>query len=53
MVVTIKFQGDTDHEIVHAFRAIEGARVFHLHHNKHELTFALVRGDHAAQNADR
>lgn len=43
MVVTIKFQGATDHEIVHAFRAIEGGRVFHLHHNKHELTFALVR----------
>ena len=44
MVITVKFQGDTDHEIVHAFRAIEGGRIFHLHHNKHELTFVLVRG---------
>ncbi len=52
MVVTIKFQGATDHEIVPAFRAIDGGRVFHLHHNKHELTFALVR-DQTAQNADR
>lgn len=43
MVITVKFQGATDHEIVHAFRAIDGGRIFHLHHNKHELTFALVR----------
>lgn len=60
MVVTIKFQGDTDHEIVAAFRAIEGGRVFHLHHNKHELTFARAADptddqtdDQAAQNAER
>ena len=41
MIVTVKFQGDTDHEIAQAFASIEGARLFHLHHNKHELTFAL------------
>jgi 23S rRNA (cytidine2498-2'-O)-methyltransferase len=39
MVCTIKFQGPTDHAIVRDFAAIEGARVVHLHHNKHELTF--------------
>lgn len=39
MICTIKFQGATDHAIVRDFAAIPGARVLHLHHNKHELTF--------------
>lgn len=44
-VCTIKFQGATDHDAAAAFAAIEGARVMHLHHNKHELTFVLTDGD--------
>jgi 23S rRNA (cytidine2498-2'-O)-methyltransferase len=40
-VCTIKFQGATDHDAAAAFAAIPGAWVQHLHHNKHELTFAL------------
>jgi 23S rRNA (cytidine2498-2'-O)-methyltransferase len=43
IVCTIKLQGDTDHEAVRAFAAIEGARVMHLFHNKHELTFVWAR----------
>ena len=39
VVCTIKFQGQTDHDTAEAFAAIEGARVMHLFHNKHELTF--------------
>jgi 23S rRNA (cytidine2498-2'-O)-methyltransferase len=39
MICTIKFQGQTDHDIVREFAAIPGAQVLHLHHNKHELTF--------------
>lgn len=42
-VCTLKFQGQTDHETAAAFAAIDGARVRHLHHNKHELTFMLDR----------
>ena len=42
-VCTIKFQGETDHESAAAFAAIPGAQVVHLHHNKHELTFLLIR----------
>jgi 23S rRNA (cytidine2498-2'-O)-methyltransferase len=42
-VCTIKFQGDTDHDTAAAFAAIPGSRLFHLHHNKHELTWALLR----------
>ena len=38
-VCTLKFQGETDHEAARAFAALPGARVVHLHHNKHELTF--------------
>ena len=41
-VCTIKFQGETDHDAAAAFAAIAGARVLHLHHNKHELTFLLT-----------
>jgi len=40
-VCTLKFQGATDHDATAAFAAIPGARVLHLHHNKHELTFLL------------
>lgn len=40
-VCTIKFQGDDEHAIVREFMAVPGASVRHLHHNKHELTFAL------------
>lgn len=41
-VCTIKFQGRDEHTIARDFAAIDGARIHHLHHNKHELTFALL-----------
>jgi 23S rRNA (cytidine2498-2'-O)-methyltransferase len=44
MVCTIKFQGATDFAAVARFTALPGAQVFHLHHNKHELTFARLAG---------
>ena len=40
-ICTIKFQGETDHQSAAAFAALPGARVLHLHHNKHELTLFL------------
>lgn len=42
IVLTVKFQGETDHEAARAFAAVPGGVLFHLHHNKHELTFALL-----------
>jgi len=42
-VCTLKFQAQTDHATAAQFAAIPGAKLFHLHHNKHELTFALLR----------
>lgn len=42
-VCTLKFQGETDHDTARAFAAIPGSQLFHLHHNKHELTWCLVR----------
>jgi 23S rRNA (cytidine2498-2'-O)-methyltransferase len=42
IVCTLKFQGATDHESAAAFAAIDGGRLIHLHHNKHELTFMLT-----------
>jgi 23S rRNA (cytidine2498-2'-O)-methyltransferase len=42
LVCTVKFQGETDHEIAAAFAAIPGAVLFHGAHNKHELTFARL-----------
>ena len=38
-VITIKFQGDTDMAPLRALEKIEGGRLVHLHHNKHELTW--------------
>lgn len=43
IVCTIKFQGETDHATAEALAAIGGARLMHLYHNKHELTFAWAR----------
>ncbi|MFC7736252.1 SAM-dependent methyltransferase [Roseomonas sp. GCM10028921] len=39
IVVTIKFQGATDHDTAAAFAAVPGGRVFHGGYNKHELMF--------------
>jgi 23S rRNA (cytidine2498-2'-O)-methyltransferase len=38
-VVTIKFQGTTDMTDARRLRDVPGARLVHLHHNKHELTW--------------
>jgi 23S rRNA (cytidine2498-2'-O)-methyltransferase len=42
IVCTIKFQGETDHDVAAAFAAIEGAVLFHGAHNKQELMFARL-----------
>lgn len=43
-VCTIKMQGkDWDRQTVGRFASIPGSRVVHLWHNKHELTWMLVR----------
>lgn len=39
LVCTVKFQGVTDHATARRFAAIPGARLTHLHYNKHELTW--------------
>lgn len=39
---TLKFQGATDHETARRFAAIPGSQLFHLHHNKHELTWCRL-----------
>ncbi len=41
-VCTLKFQGETDHQTARAFAAIPGSTLFHLAHNRHELTWAKV-----------
>jgi 23S rRNA (cytidine2498-2'-O)-methyltransferase len=41
LVCTVKLQGPTDAGAVRAFAALEGARLVHLHHNRHELTLLL------------
>lgn len=43
MVLTIKFQGGTDHDTAEQFAALPGGVVRHLWHNKHELTFFWMR----------
>ncbi|NHN87883.1 SAM-dependent methyltransferase [Acetobacter conturbans] len=39
IVMSIKFQGETDFAILDEFAAIPGAHIAHLYHNKHEVTF--------------
>jgi 23S rRNA (cytidine2498-2'-O)-methyltransferase len=38
-IFTIKLQGETDFDALKAFAEIPDARVIHLFHNKHEVTF--------------
>jgi 23S rRNA (cytidine2498-2'-O)-methyltransferase len=42
-VCTLKFQGAEHYGAIASFAALPGARLMHLAHNKHELTFALCR----------
>lgn len=44
LVCTIKYQGETDHEITSRIAALPGVQLVHLFHNKHELT-VLKGGD--------
>lgn len=42
-ICTVKFQGETDHAWVRRFAEVPGSRLVHLAHNKHELTWMLLR----------
>jgi 23S rRNA (cytidine2498-2'-O)-methyltransferase len=42
VVVTIKMQGGVDYAAVERFASLPNAQVFHLDHNKHELTCAIL-----------
>ncbi len=42
-VCTLKFKGETDWQAIHKFRSVEGSRVVHLIHNKHEVTWILKK----------
>lgn len=42
-ICTVKFQGETDHDTADRFASVPGSRLPHLSHNKHELTWALLR----------
>lgn len=44
MVCTLKFQGETDHAAAASFAAVEGSRLVHLSHNRHELTWLYGLG---------
>ncbi len=44
-VCTLKFQSATDHDTAAKFLVIPGTRLFHAHHNRHELTWALIGPD--------
>lgn len=41
-VCTVKLQGETDFALLDRFRDVDGARLLHLSHNKHELTFVRL-----------
>ena len=42
-VCTLKFQGETDFDTAERFASVPGSRLMHLSHNKHELTWVLLR----------
>jgi 23S rRNA (cytidine2498-2'-O)-methyltransferase len=50
LVCTIKFQGKEDYKIIPEFEKIEKSRIFHLYHNKHELTWVKLHSWNAVPN---
>jgi 23S rRNA (cytidine2498-2'-O)-methyltransferase len=42
LVCTLKFQGQPSYEVVEEFLKIPGSQIFHLFHNKHELTWVCL-----------
>lgn len=42
-VCTLKFQGDQDYHMAQKFSEISHSRMFHLHHNRHELTWIKLK----------
>ena len=44
-VLTIKFQGENPYGILDLFRSIPNSEILHLYHNKHEVTWILVKKD--------
>ena len=47
MVCTIKMQGEIHWKLIQEFEAIPNSRIFHLHYNKHELTWIHCHSDKA------
>ncbi len=43
MVFTIKFQGDTDFNVIEELKKIPNSTLRHLYHNKHELTWCCLQ----------
>ncbi len=39
MIITLKLQGKTDHQMIEKFKSIPNSALFHLSYNKHEVTF--------------
>jgi 23S rRNA (cytidine2498-2'-O)-methyltransferase len=44
LICTVKLQGRRSEPALDALAALPGARLVHLHHNKHELTFVRLPG---------
>lgn len=42
-ICTLKFQGEEHYSAIAEFKKIPGSKIIHLFHNKHELTFCLLR----------
>lgn len=47
IVMSVKFQGETDFDVMDQFAAIPGGWLAHLFHNKHEVTFFWTSPDFA------
>ncbi|RJS94110.1 SAM-dependent methyltransferase [Salinisphaera sp. Q1T1-3] len=53
IILTVKCQGPVDADLIARFLAIPGARLRHLHANKHELTFFRLRDGGPSEAAGR
>jgi 23S rRNA (cytidine2498-2'-O)-methyltransferase len=42
-VCTLKFQGETNFQVLDCFKSLENVKIKHLHHNKHEVTVWMTK----------
>lgn len=53
IICTLKFHGVSDKALIREYAALPGARIYHLYHNGHELTWVWNKNEGALKRASK